>query len=162
MDPSETAKTLKKVYFRQLIPAIILLALAFLFKYHFKLTNTTVVPGQTTSIIVTTLAGIMGIALPVFYRSYFVYKIRNRKQILPDTFITFERVLSGTALLAPYFLIISVIMNMPETADILITLFAIYGGYYYYPSEKRVIFEMKIFRMKLSGKQDKPVWKKKA
>ncbi len=100
------------------------------------------------SLIVISLAGIFGIALPIFYRSYFVYKIRDKKQIQPDAFIRFERVLLSTALLTPYFLIVSLLINMTEPANLLIALFALYAAYYYYPSGKKVRFEMKIFRIK--------------
>ncbi len=105
-------------------------------------------PGLAISVVITTLAGIAGIAAPIFYRSYFVYRNRDKKEIMPDDFLSFERVLLTTALLSPYFLVISVLINMNETANMLIALFALYALYYYFPTEKKVRFEMKIFRIK--------------
>ncbi len=154
MDPIKTSKILKKTYFRQLFSSVILVGIAYLIKYHFKLSNSEQIPTKTVSVVVISLAGIFGIALPIFYRSYFVYKIRDQKQILPDTFIRFERVLLSTALLTPYFLVVSLLINMTEAANPLIALFAIYAAYYYYPSGKKVRFEMKIFRIKPDKKEE--------
>lgn len=148
MDPIKTSKILKKTYFRQLFFSVFLVGMAFLLKYHFKLSSGAQLPTKTVSMIVIALAGIFGIALPVFYRSYFVYKIRDQKKINPDAFIRFERVLLSTALLTPYFLVVSLLINMSESANILIALFTLYAAYYYYPSGKKVRFEMKIFRIK--------------
>jgi len=154
MNPHEISKILQKTYFFQLITAVVLVAIAYSLKYYFKLTDTGMVAGQTTMIIVTTLSGVMGIAFPIFYRSYFVYKIRNKKQISTDTFIGFERTLLSIALLTPYFLVISVLMNMNQTANTLIALFSLYAAYYFFPTEKKVLFEMKIFRIKPIKKKE--------
>jgi len=153
MDPIKTSKILKKTYFRQLFFSVFLVGMAFLLKYYFKLSSGAQLPTKTVSLIVIALAGIFGIALPVFYRSYFVYKIRNQKEINPDTFIRFERVLLSTALLTPYFLVVSLLINMAQSANILIALFTLYAAYYYYPSGKKVRFEMKIFRIKPDNKE---------
>ncbi len=154
MDPVKTSKILKRTYFRQLFFSIVLVGIAYLLKYHFKLSSSAQLPTKTVSMVVIALAGIFGIALPVFYRSYFVYKIRDQKQIQPDAFIRFERVLLSTALLTPYFLVISLLINMSEPANILIALFALYAAYYYYPSAKKVRFEMKIFRIKPNSEKE--------
>ncbi len=148
MDPKEISKTLGKVYYRQLIPAAMLTVLAWSLKYlfHFAANDTTA--GLAVTITVTTIAGVIGIALPIFYRSYFVYKIKDKKQISADTFLTFERTLITLALLPPYFLVVAMLMNMNQTALMLITLFSIYSAYYYFPSEKKMLFEMKIFRIR--------------
>ncbi len=154
MNTKETSKFLQKIYFWQLLPAIILIAIAYLLKYYFKLSDTESAPGLTVSVVITTLAGIAGIAAPVFFRSYFVYKNRDKKQILPDDFLSFERLLLTTALMSPYFLVISILINMNETANMLIALFALYAVYYYFPTEKKVRFEMKIFRIKPTNSQE--------
>ena len=148
MDPKEVSKTLSRTYFWQLIPAAVLLVLAWSLKYLFHLTTAGNTAGLSVTIVVTTVAGVIGIALPVFYRSYFVYKVKDKKQISNDAFLTFERTLITLALLPPYFLVVAMLMNMNQTALILITLFSIYGAYYYFPGEKKILFEMKIFRIK--------------
>lgn len=154
MDTIKTSKILKKTYFLQLLSSVVLVGIAYFLKYHFELSKGGQIPTKTVSLVVISLAGIFGIALPVFYRSYFVYKIRNQKQIDPDAFIRFERILLTTALLTPYFLVVSLLINMAESANILIAIFSLYAAYYYYPSTKKVRFEMKIFRIKPDEKKD--------
>ncbi len=154
MNAKETSKFLQKIYFWQLLPAVVFIAIAYLLRYYFKLSDTESVPSLTVSVVVTTLAGVAGIAAPVFFRSYFVYKNRDKKQILPDDFLSFERLLLTTALMSPYFLIISILINMNETANMLIALFALYAVYYYFPTEKKVRFEMKIFRIKPTNSEE--------
>ncbi len=148
MNLKETAKNLQRIYYWQLVPAAILLIMAYALTFIFHLADQNLSAGKTVTIIVTVLSGVIGIALPVFYRSYFVYKIKDQKKIAEDTFLNYERTQITLALLTPYFLIIAVLMTMNQTALILITLFSIYVLYYYFPSEKKVLFEMKIFRIK--------------
>ncbi len=153
MDYIGISKILKGTYYRQLLASVFLVVVAYLLKYFHQL-DSVQVPGRAFNVVVATLAGVFGIALPIFYRSYFVYKIRNRKQISLDTFIRFERVLLTTALVTPYFLVVSLLLNMMEATNILITLFAIYAAYYYFPSGKKVLFEMKIFRLLPAKKKE--------
>ncbi|UBM61995.1 hypothetical protein LA303_11365 [Candidatus Sulfidibacterium hydrothermale] len=148
MDVPKTVKVLKNSYFTQLIPAIILLGLTFFMRYEMNLFVNARTSSLTVQVLIITLAGLMAVAFPVFYRSFFAYKVRNKKQISPDAFLSFERTLVTAALLTPYFLIVSVVLNMPQTVLILITLFALYGAYFFYPSQKRIIFDMKTFRIK--------------
>jgi len=155
MEISETVKVLKRSYFAQLIPAGLLLILVFITKPYVKFPHAAQTTGLTTSIVLAILSGITSIALPVFYRSYFVYRVRHQKQISRDDFLLFERTLSRSALLSSYFLVVSIVLNLPQTANILITLFALYGAYFFYPSEKRIRFDMKIFRINPPGKKEK-------
>ncbi len=148
MNLKDTAKTLQRIYYWQLIPAAILLVMAYALTFIFHLADQNLSASKTVTIVVTVLSGVIGIAMPVFYRSYFVYKIKDQKKIAEDAFLNYERTQITLALLTPYFLIIAVLMSMNQTALILITLFSIYVLYYYFPSEKKVHFEMKIFRIK--------------
>ncbi len=154
MDARETSKILKKIYFWQLISSVFLVVVAYLVTYFFHLSDKSIVPGQTVSVVVTTLSGVMGIAIPIFYRSFFVYRLKGKKQISRDAFVSFEQTLISIALTAPYFLVISILMNMNQTSNMLIAIFSLYAIYYYFPSEKKVLFEMKLFRIKPIKKQE--------
>ncbi len=156
MDAKEISKFLQKIYFFQLITAVVLIGFAYILKYRFGWVNNNITPGIAVSVLITTLSGIAAIALPVFYRSYFVYKNKDKKQISSDDFLAFERLLVTIALMSPYFLIIAVLINMNETANMLIALFSIYAIYYFFPTEKKMLFEMRIFRIKPAGKKSSP------
>jgi len=148
MDSSDISKILKRIYFLELLPGIVLIGIVYLLKYYTKLLTTVPIAGHFVSALVLILSIVVGIALPVFYRSYFVYKIRDQKRITMKTFINFEKVLIFAALTTPYFLFISLLINMKQTANLVITMLVIYAVYYYFPSKKKMQFEMKIFRIK--------------
>lgn len=154
MDPVKISKAFKIIYFRQLIPAVILVGILYPLKYYFKLFQTMYVAGNSISNIIIIVAVVIGLALPIFYRSYFVYKVRDQKQINTEAFIRFEKKLLILSLVTPYFLALSLALNLKETANLVITMLALYTAYYYYPSEKKMAFEMKIFRIKTSQKEE--------
>lgn len=148
MNSSDISKTLKRIYFLELLPAIGMIGIVYLLKYYTKLLTAVPIAGNFVSTTVLILSIVVGIASPIFYRSYFVYKIRDQKRITTETFINFEKILILAALTTPYFLFISLLINMKQTSIVIITMLSIYAGYYYFPSEKRMRFEMKIFRIK--------------
>ncbi len=148
MNEQAISATLKKVYYKQILIAATLILAAYLLNY-FDITGFTLnISEKTVSIVIASLTGVFGVALPVFYRSYFVYDLKNQKEISNDLFLGFEKKILNIALTAPYFLVFSLLLNLPETTHILITLFSLYAAYYYFPSEKKVKFEMKMFRIK--------------
>jgi len=146
MNPVIISKVLQKKYFMQIVFAAILIIGADTFKTLLNLNDTSV--DQTFMIVIATLAGMTAFAAPVFYRSYFIHKIKDKKKITLEQFIIFERKLISIALMTPYFIIVSILLNLNQTTNILITLFALYAAYFYFPSEKKVRFEMKVFRIK--------------
>lgn len=157
MNAKEISKNLKRLYFIQLIPAIILIGILYFFKDHLKWQGAMPVPGNTINDIMIAVAVAIGIAFPMFYRSYFVFKVRDKMEISTDIFIRFEKILMTFSLITPYFLILSVAINLKSMANVVITLLALYAAYYYFPSERKMQFEMKIFRIQPpSENNDKP------
>ncbi len=147
MNEQTVSAFLKRVYSTQLLIAVVLAGIAYLLNY-FSLTSFTLnVSEKTVSVVLASLAGAFGIAFPVFYRSYFIYGLKNKNRISNKRFMNFEKKILNIALTAPYFLVFSIMMNLPENTHILITLFSLYATYYYFPSDKKVRFEMKVFRI---------------
>jgi len=147
MNEQTVSASLRKVYSTQLLIAVVLAGMAYLLNY-FSLTAFTLnVSEKTVSVVLASFAGAFAIALPVFYRSYFIYGLKNKKQISNERFMNFEKKILNIALTAPYFLVFSLLMNLSENTNILITLFSLYAAYYYFPSDKKVKFEMKLFRI---------------
>ena len=50
-------------------------------------------------------------------------------------------------MIAPYFVVFTVLLNLSGFYFGTIVIIALYAVYYYYPSEKRVKFEKKLFRI---------------
>ncbi|MEA3437952.1 MAG: hypothetical protein U9R43_15930 [Thermodesulfobacteriota bacterium] len=139
---------LKKTYFCLLIPAIVGFICIYLSK-KFDFFNL----GQPQFIsilapIVFVLSVIFGIAAPIFFRSLFAQKISNKKSTSESIFIKFERNLIRIALVTPYLGLFAYLFEFKQfyfTAIFLVTLYAVY---YFYPSQKRIAFEKRIFRAK--------------
>jgi hypothetical protein len=150
MDAIEISKYLKRRYLLQLIPAVILMGLLYLFGDQLRWQGATPGHGNLINDILVALAAAIGIAFPVFFRSYFVFKIRHKKGISEAIFIRFEKIQMTFALITPYFLVFSIAFDKTNKANIFITILALYAAYYYFPSVRKVKFEMKIFRIKAS------------
>lgn len=148
MNATEISKNLKKLYFIELIPAIILIGLLYSFGSQLKWQGATPLQGETFGYVLIALAAIVGIAFPMFFRSFFVYKIRDKKEITLDIFIRFEKILMTFSLITPYFLVFSIAFDITNKANIFITILALYAAYYYFPSARKIKFEMKVFRIK--------------
>ena len=99
------------------------------------------------SVIILVLVALFSIALPIFYRALFVNKIKDRKSISVDEFLKFEKELIIIAMIAPYFVLITVLLNLPGFYFGTVVIISLYAVYYYFPSEKRIKFEKKIFRI---------------
>ena len=148
MNQETIENNLKKIYYRLVLLAFFLVAGIYLIKYFMWPSAAVVTHSKIWAITIASLAGVFGLALPIFYRTYFIYKLKNEKRISPQLFLKFEKNILYIALATPYFLILSLGLNLPERSHILIMLFSLYALYYYYPSAKKVAFEMKIFRIK--------------
>jgi hypothetical protein len=140
--------TLKKTYFSLLAPAIILLLFmvitkrAKIFSFgHIEFIN-------IIAAFIFVLSVILGIGLPIFYRSLFAHRMRDRHSVTLKELIHFERTLILSAMITPYLTIIGYLLEFPRfyLAGTLMT--ALYAGYYFYPSKKRIRFEKRIFRVK--------------
>ncbi|MBW1642159.1 MAG: hypothetical protein JRJ76_04910 [Deltaproteobacteria bacterium] len=139
---------LRKTYFCLLLPAIVGFICIYLSK-KFNFLNLD--QPQFISIlapIVFVLSVIFGIAAPIFFRSLFAHKMSNKKTTSESIFIKFERNLIRIALVTPYLGLFAYFFEFKQfyfTAIFLVTLYAVY---YFYPSQKRIAFEKRIFRAK--------------
>lgn len=143
-------KPLLNQYFKQVAVATLLIILSWLIVF-FQHTDS-YSGNRTLSVILVSLSGVFGLALPIFYRSYFISSLKNAKTVSIESFMNFEKNTIKIALIAPYFLILSIALHLSERTHILIFLFSLYALYYYYPSNKKIKFEMKIFRINLKNK----------
>lgn len=139
---------LRKIYFAFLIPA----AVGFLILYAIKtldlLSWEQVRPPQVIGISIFILSFFFAIALPIFMRALFAHKIRDRKSIGADELAVFERNLISTAMVTPYLSLLAYFLELPGFYFSGSFIAALYGAYYYFPSNKRIDFEKKIFRAK--------------
>jgi hypothetical protein len=139
-------KELKKSYYHALAPA----ALAFLtaslmgyFQIHL-LDPLTWVTGP----ILFTLSVLFAVALPIFMRTLFAHRMRDRKATTKEDFLHFERRQIQLSLVSPYWAALAILLQSPQFYLVGSFLMALYGSYYYYPSERRIRFDERIFRVR--------------
>lgn len=147
MNAKEISKHLKRIYFIQLIPAVVLIGLLYFFSDYLKWQGAFPVQGKLFNDILVALTAFVGVAFPMFYRSYFVFRVRDKKEISMDVFVSFEKALMVFSLITPYFLVLSIAFDLKNKVNIFITILALYAAYYYFPSVRKMRFEMKIFRL---------------
>lgn len=98
--------------------------------------------------LVFVLSVIFGIAAPIFFRSLFAHKISNEKSTTESKLIKFEQSLIRIALVTPYLGLIAYFLEFQKFYFSATFIMALYSVYYFYPSQKRIAFEKRIFRVK--------------
>jgi len=91
---------------------------------------------------------ILAIALPILFRTLFAHKVRHQKSVSETDLLKFERIFLYIALLTPYVTFIAYFFELPRFYCAGTVLMALYAVYYYYPSERRIKFEKRIFRVR--------------
>lgn len=138
---------LKKIYLKLLYPFLILIVLIYLGQFLGIFGRVEKEFSKNISVTLLVLTALFSVALPIFYRSLFANKVKDKKSITINEFLKFEKNLIIIAMIAPYFLVFTVLLNLSGFYFGTIVIIALYAVYYYYPSEKRVEFEKKLFRI---------------
>jgi hypothetical protein len=139
---------LKRTYLALLIPAVLAVFLAYAAR------TTGLIPVNrniSLSIIapcVFVLSVAFAVALPIFVRSLFAHRMRNQKTVPEAVLIKFERKVIFVSLLTPYLILPAYLLDFPNFYFTATVLMALYAVYYFYPSVKRIQFEMRLFRVK--------------
>ncbi len=138
---------LKKHYLILLMPALVLFgalgaaqALGMTVPGQFK------VSGSIQSSIFV-LASVTAIAGPLLVRTLFAHSLRNQKTVEKEAFMRFQQRILNLGLATPYLAFMAVLYEFPKLFSAGIALMALYAAYYYFPSEKRIQFDCRIFRV---------------
>ncbi len=138
---------LKKHYFFLLIPALVLfvflgtaqaLGMAAPGQLH--------VPGPVQSAIFILASG-TAIAGPLLIRTLFAHSLRTNKPVEKKAFMRFQQRILNLGLVTPYLAFVAVLCEFLKLFSAGIALMALYAVYYYFPSEKRIRFDSRIFRV---------------
>ncbi len=143
-------RKLQRSYFSLMIPAVLALACAagldwigggFAPAIHARM------PGPFLAPLVFVLSVAFAVALPVFHRSLFAHRIRKKTAVSEGDWLAFERKLMRIALVTPYLVMPAFLLEIPRFYFAGTVLMALYAGYYFYPSGKRIQFERRLFRV---------------
>jgi L-asparagine transporter-like permease len=138
-------RELKTTYFRLLVPALLAMIAIFAAKsagLHFGFGT----PVGFAGPLIFILAGTFGLALPIFYRTLFLHRIRHRQRTPAADLLAFERRFLLIALIPAYLAAVGYALNITQVHLAGTVLIALYAAYYYYPSPQRIAMEKRIFR----------------
>ncbi|WP_320040426.1 hypothetical protein [uncultured Desulfobacter sp.] len=99
--------------------------------------------------ILFTGAAVTAIAGPVMIRVLFAHKVRQKSRVSQALFLTFQRRLIMVSGITPYLALAAVWNKFSEFHACGIILMALYAVYYYFPSQKRIVHDIKMFRVAL-------------
>lgn len=103
----------------------------------------TSIVGPATFIV----AIILAVALPLLYRISFVRKVEGQKNVKRTPFLAFQLNLMTIALATPYAAAAGYVAGVATFHFAGAFLASLYAVYYYFPSEKRMKQEMRLFRV---------------
>lgn len=93
------------------------------------------------------LQGIFAVALPLWYRIGFVNQMKTNKSTSVQAFRQFEKKFLTLAAPSLYLLIPGYVLSPSQGTFAAMVLFALYSLYFYFPSQKRILAEKKLFRV---------------
>jgi len=139
---------LKKIYFIVLAPALFGFVAVYLLQRHLR---PLYMPDKQMAVIaqaIFMLAVLVALAGPIFYRALFAHRQRNMSDVSQAVLFKFECRLTVMVLITPYLVLAGYFLQLPRLHLAATLLMALYAVYYYYPSRKRIGFDMQIFRAK--------------
>ncbi|MCK5163669.1 MAG: hypothetical protein KAQ72_08130 [Desulfobacula sp.] len=141
-------KTLKKQYMIIILPVLgLFLAFGLARSLDILKPGLFVIPSVLHGALFV-LSAITAIAGPLFLRTLFAHSMREQKHVPAKEFLSFQRKILWISQITPYFAFTAVLCDFPRFYAGAIVLMALYAVYYYFPSQKRINFDRKIFRVK--------------
>ncbi|MCG8564223.1 MAG: hypothetical protein MI747_03985 [Desulfobacterales bacterium] len=99
------------------------------------------------------LAALTALAGPVLIRALFAHFHGGSTQVAPGPFFRFQLGLLLIPMVTPYLACAALALEFPRFYGGGIVLMALYAVYYYYPSEQRINFDKRIFRVGDNGSE---------
>jgi hypothetical protein len=141
-------KILKQQYWMMIIPAgCLFLIFGLARQLNLIHPGQFAIPGVLHAIIFI-LSAVTAIAGPLFLRTLFAHSMRNETEATVKKFLTFQKNNLWISQITPYLAFIAVLCDFPRFYGGAIVLMTLYAVYYFFPSEKRISFDQKIFRVK--------------
>ena len=143
--------SLRRLYWLITGPALIIFACLFMVDHWVgqpKKPGGPLLPGIWHGILFTG-AAVTAIAGPLMMRITFAHTVRQNACVQIKPFLAFQRRLIVLSGITPYLALIGAWGKLSQFHAGGIILMALYGAYYYFPSEKRISHDIKLFRVAL-------------
>ena len=139
--------TLKKTYFFYLSPAVIMFIVLTVLKASSTLNPRSIAYPPIFAAVIFVLSVLFALAAPIFYRTLFAHGMRDKKTTPASELLRFERNLLRITSITPYLGLVSYMLDFPNLYFGGCVLMSLYAIYYFYPSQSRLAFERRIFRV---------------
>lgn len=87
-------------------------------------------------------------AAPILVRTLFAHRMRHQRHISEDQFFRFQRFQILVAAATPYLALAAYVLAVPGFYLAGTVLAMLYALYYHYPSDRRLVFDRRIFRVR--------------
>ena len=141
------ATDLKQAYYRRLLPALAAVAAAAAVRGFSQADSLTPAAARITGVVLFTGAVLAAVGLPIWIRTAFANRVRMQRSVEETDFAGFQRRLITAALVAPYLAAAAIALPLDAFYQGGAVLAALYGAYYHYPSQRRIAFDRRLFRV---------------
>ena len=138
---------LKKTYFVILIPSVLGFVTVYLVRVNYFLKIGSINYMEIWAPAIFFLSVTFALALPILYRSFYAHRNRHAKSLSEENLVKFERNLIYITLVTPYLGLTAFLLELPRFYTAGSILMGIYAVYYFYPSQKRIALDRRIFRV---------------
>lgn len=140
-------KELQTFYFTIITPPLIffiILYLADIFDVMFKLGS----GSHYIEIGLLGMAVLLAFVVPMWYRILFVKKVKGRRFVEKELFMKFQKSFLMISQSTLYIALLAFYLQTSKWIMFTIVLLTLYALYFYYPSEKRIESEKKLFKVR--------------
>jgi len=137
----------KQAFYRRLLPALVVLAAAAAARGWGVVVPLSPTAARTAGIVLFAGAVLFAVGLPVWIRAAFANRVRMQHRVGETDFTGFQSRLITAALVAPYLAAAAVALPLDAFYQAGTVLAALYAVYYQYPSQRRIAFDRRLFRV---------------
>lgn len=138
---------LQRIYRKLLIPIILLVAISVSLKIFLPILVISEQVLKVISILLFVLSAVSALIAPLLYRLMLIRRFREQQNVSRKDFLSFQKNTLCITLSTFYFFILALIAGASELVYLGIFLLALYSAYFYFPSQKHINFEMRLFRV---------------
>lgn len=140
---------LKKIYLILLAPVVATLLLLLILQRGFLIHAIPLFHAPLwLSPVVFMAATLTALALPILMRTLFAKRTARSGAVAPDTFLRFQKRLLFVSMVTPYLGLLAPLLALQKFYASATLLMSLYAVYYYFPSQRRIHFDKRIFRVR--------------
>lgn len=138
---------LQRYYRKLMIPVISLVIISAVIKMVLPVQWTSDEGAKAFGIFLFTLSTISSLVSPLLYRLVFIRRFKLHHHVPHKNFLSFQKNTLRIALATFYIFILALITSASDLIYVGIFLLSLYSAYFYFPSQRRIDFEIRLFRV---------------